>query len=375
MSMLTTVNNGVQYKMEVYLVGGAVRDTYLGRPVVDRDWVVIGATPEAMIAQGYIPVGKAFPVFLHPQTKEEYALARTEKKSGHGYQGFTFDANPNVTLVEDLARRDITINAMAKDLSGNLVDPYQGLYDLEHKILRHVSPAFVEDPVRLLRVARFAARFDDFSLHPTTHALLAELVHSGEVQHLVADRVWQEWVKALAEPSAARFFDILRQCGAEQIICPGFLPKEYHHILTETRAAYTHPHIRFAALCFGMSATVLTAFLERYPVPRLYVDMAWLVQRHAAHYLALPTDSEAIVDFLSMLDVWRRPARLLDFCNACAPSAREAYKVADRLMTAHDAAKSIRFDPKMLGVSRDGKAVAAAMRAARIDAVSRVLTR
>lgn len=373
--MLTTVNNGVECKMEVYLVGGAVRDKYLGKPVIDRDWVVIGATPEAMIAQGYIPVGKEFPVFLHPKTKEEYALARTEKKSGHGYQGFAFNANPQVTLPEDLARRDLTINAMAEGLSGKLVDPYKGLHDLEHKILRHVSPAFVEDPVRLLRVARFAARFDDFSLHPDTKALLVDLVHSGEIQHLVPDRVWQEWVKALSEPSAARFFDILMQCGAESIICPSFLPRGYRHILTETRAAYMQPHVRFAALCFGMSSTTLTDFLQRYPVPRLYADIAWLVQRHATQYVTLSADCAALVDFLGVLDVWRRPARLLDFCNACAPSAKGAYQVADRLIAAYDAAKSIRFDPKMMQVPRDGKAVAAALRGARIDAVSRVLAR
>jgi tRNA nucleotidyltransferase (CCA-adding enzyme) len=361
--------------MEVYLVGGAVRDKYLGRPVTDRDWVVVGSTPEAMIAAGYVPVGKAFPVFLHPKTKEEYALARTEKKSGHGYQGFTFNASPQVTLGEDLARRDITINAMAEDESGKLVDPYRGLHDLEHKVLRHVSPAFVEDPVRLLRVARFAARFDAFSLHPDTKALLVDLVHSGEVQHLVADRVWQEWVKALSEPSAARFFDILVQCGAASIICADFLPRGYRHILTETRAAYTQPHVRFAALCFGMPATTLSDFLQRYPVPRLYADTAWLVQRHAATYVTLSADSAALVDFLTVLDVWRRPARLSDFCNACEPSARRAYRVADRLMAAYEVAKSIRFDPKMLRIPRDGKAVAAAMRAARIDAVSRVLAR
>ncbi|MDP3438341.1 MAG: multifunctional CCA tRNA nucleotidyl transferase/2'3'-cyclic phosphodiesterase/2'nucleotidase/phosphatase, partial [Azonexus sp.] len=200
--------------MKIYIVGGAVRDELLGRPNADRDYVVVGATPDAMLAEGYRPVGKDFPVFLHPRTHEEYALARTERKSGHGYHGFTFHAAPDVTLEEDLARRDLTINAMARGADGELIDPYCGQRDLQAKILRHVGPAFAEDPVRILRIARFAARFSDFSVAPETLALMRDMVTSGEVDHLVAERVWQELAKGLMEGKPSRLFEVLRDCGA-----------------------------------------------------------------------------------------------------------------------------------------------------------------
>ena len=224
--------------MKIYIVGGAVRDELLGRPSADRDYVVVGATPQAMQTAGYRPDGKDFPVFLHPKTHEEYALARTERKSGHGYHGFTFHAAPDVTLEEDLARRDLTINAMAKGADGELIDPYCGQRDLQAKILRHVGPAFAEDPVRILRIARFAARFSDFSVAPETLALMRGMVASGEVDHLVAERVWQELAKGLMEDKPSRLFEVLRDCGALARLLP-----EVDALFGVAQRADYHPEI------------------------------------------------------------------------------------------------------------------------------------
>ncbi|MFU2486966.1 multifunctional CCA addition/repair protein [Thauera sp. WH-1] len=206
--------------MQAYVVGGAVRDALLGLPVKDRDWVVVGSTAEAMLAQGFRPVGRDFPVFLHPDSNEEYALARTERKSGHGYTGFVCHASPEVTLEEDLRRRDLTINAIARDADGRLIDPYGGIADLEARLFRHVSPAFAEDPLRILRVARFAARFTDFSIAPETLALMRQMVAAGEVDHLVAERVWQELARGLMEARPSRMIRSLRDCGALARILP-----------------------------------------------------------------------------------------------------------------------------------------------------------
>ena len=206
--------------MRCYVVGGAVRDALLGRPVQDHDWVVVGATPEEMLARGFRPVGKDFPVFLHPRTGEEYALARTERKSGRGYKGFAVHAAPDVTLEQDLLRRDLTINAIAQDEDGTLIDPYGGRADLAQRVFRHVSPAFAEDPVRILRVARFAARFGDFSVAAETLALMRAMVADGEVDHLVPERVWQELARGLMEASPSRMIGVLRDCGALGRILP-----------------------------------------------------------------------------------------------------------------------------------------------------------
>jgi tRNA nucleotidyltransferase (CCA-adding enzyme) len=206
--------------VKLYVVGGAVRDALLGLPASDRDWVAVGATPEQLLAAGYKPVGKDFPVFLHPQTGEEVALARTERKSGPGYRGFSVHAAPGVTLDEDLARRDLTINAIAQDADGRLIDPFNGAADLQARVLRHVSSAFVEDPVRLLRVARFAARFPDFTLAPETLALLQRMVDEGEVDSLVPERVWQELSRGLMAPKPSRMFELLRECGALRRLLP-----------------------------------------------------------------------------------------------------------------------------------------------------------
>jgi tRNA nucleotidyltransferase (CCA-adding enzyme) len=205
--------------MKLWTVGGAIRDEMLGRPVHDRDWVMVGATPEQLVAEGYKPVGKDFPVFLHPETREEVALARTERKTAPGYHGFVFHAEPSVTLEDDLARRDLTINAMARDDAGTLVDPFHGQRDLADKVLRHVSPAFAEDPVRILRLARFAARFTDFTVAPETEALMRSMVEAGEVDALVAERVWQELSRGLMEEKPSRMFEVLRGCGALATAC------------------------------------------------------------------------------------------------------------------------------------------------------------
>ena len=258
--------------MKIYLVGGAVRDKLLGLPVKDRDYVVVGATPEQMTAQGFKPVGTDFPVFLHPQTKEEYALARTERKSGRGYKGFTVYAAPDVTLEDDLKRRDLTINAMAEDETGKLVDPFHGAADLKAGILRHVSPAFGEDPVRILRVARFAARFADhnFQVADETLALMRGMVENGEVDHLVAERVWQELEGALDAKMPSRFFEVLRECGALKRLFPelerlyGVPQPEKHHPEIDTgvhtmmvldAAAKLTPdaRVRFAALMHDLA--------------------------------------------------------------------------------------------------------------------------
>src|SRR3989344_4878616 len=203
--------------MQIYMVGGAVRDKLLGRPVNDHDWVVVGATPEQMLELGYLPVGRDFPVFLHPETREEYALARTERKSGRGYRGFVVESSPDVTLEEELSRRDLTINAIATSAygtsSGGIFDPYSGAKDIEARVLRHVTDAFREDPVRILRVARFAARFTDFTVAPETIQLMREMVAHGEVDHLVAERVWQELARGLMEEKPSRMFEVLRECG------------------------------------------------------------------------------------------------------------------------------------------------------------------
>ncbi|HEY9238617.1 MAG TPA: multifunctional CCA tRNA nucleotidyl transferase/2'3'-cyclic phosphodiesterase/2'nucleotidase/phosphatase, partial [Burkholderiaceae bacterium] len=206
--------------MQAYVVGGAVRDELLQRPVTDRDWVVVGSTPRDMLDAGYVAVGADFPVFLHPQTKEEYALARTERKTAPGYRGFAFHAAPDVTLEQDLSRRDLTINAMARDADGRLVDPWGGRRDIEAKMLRHVSEAFAEDPVRILRLARFAARFPDFSVAPETLALAASMVAAGEVDALVPERVWQELARGLMETRPSRMVEVLRDCGALKVLLP-----------------------------------------------------------------------------------------------------------------------------------------------------------
>jgi len=306
--------------MDIYIVGGAVRDRLLGRAVVDRDWVVVGASPEMLQARGFRPVGKDFPVFLHPDTHEEYALARTERKTARGYHGFSFHASPDVTLEQDLARRDLTINAMAQAADGTIIDPYNGRADLKAGLLRHVSPAFAEDPVRILRIARFAARFG-FAIAAETMQLMRTMVRAGEVDALVAERVWQEMAKALMETRPTRFFDVLRDCGALARLMPElerlFQPQNPQDgaramQVLEQAARQQLPLVqRFAALMASLQQqTELQALCERLRVPaecRDLARLAWQQRHNIVRVAALPPD--AILDLLRQTDALRRPER------------------------------------------------------------------
>ena len=345
--------------MKTFAVGGAVRDELLGLAVADRDWVVVGTTPAEMLAQGFKPVGRDFPVFLHPQSREEYALARTERKTAPGYTGFVFHADADVTLEEDLARRDLTINAIAKDASGAFIDPYGGRADLAAKTLRHVSPAFTEDPVRILRVARFAARFADFSVAPETVELMRAMVTGGEVDHLVAERVWQELAKGLMEDQPARMFAVLRECGALNRILPEIdalfgVPQraDYHpevdtgvHVMmvVDMAARLKLPlPARFAALVhdLGKAQTpaailprhighearglpLLSALCERLRVPADCRDVAVLVARfHSEIHKVADLKPATIVKLLERCDVLRRPERFELIIGACEADYR-----------------------------------------------------
>lgn len=340
--------------MNIYIVGGAVRDELLGRPIVDRDYVVVGANPQAMLDKGFRPVGKDFPVFLHPETQEEYALARTERKTGHGYHGFAFHAAPDVTLEQDLARRDLTINAMARAADGTLIDPFCGQRDLKAKILRHVGPAFAEDPVRILRIARFAARFGDFSLAPETLELMRGMVAAGEADHLVAERVWQELAKGLMEALPSRMFAVLRECGALARLLPEVealfgVPQraDYHpeidtgvHTLMvvdeAARRNFALP-VRFAALTHDLgkattpaeilprhighemrSVQLVTVLCERLRVPGECRDLALLAARyHGDIHRAAELRATTLVTLLERTDALRRPERFSQLLQAC----------------------------------------------------------
>ncbi len=340
--------------MQIFTVGGAVRDALLGLPVQDHDYVVVGASPDEMLARGFRPVGKDFPVFLHPKTHEEYALARTERKSGHGYKGFSFHAAPDVTLEEDLARRDLTINAIARAEDGTLIDPFKGVADIAARVLRHVGPAFVEDPVRILRVARFAARFDDFSLAPETLGLMRRMVDSGEVDHLVAERVWQELAKGLLERTPSRMIAVLRDCGALARILPALdrlfgVPQraDYHpeidtgvHVLMaldqSAKAGFALP-VRFAVLLHDLGkGTTPIDDLPRHPghearsvelveevcaylkAPSECRDLALLVARYHGDIRRGPElRAGTIVRLLERTDALRRPERFRQLLQAC----------------------------------------------------------
>ena len=340
--------------MKIYLVGGSVRDRLLGLPASDRDYVVVGATPEQMLASGYQPVGKDFPVFLHPQTKEEYALARTERKSGRGYTGFAFHAAPDVTLEDDLHRRDLTINAMALDENGQLVDPYGGARDIASKTLRHVSEAFPEDPLRVLRLARFAARFTEFSVAPETMALCRQLVDEGEIRELVAERVWQELSRGLMEAQPSRMFGVLRDCGALAVLAP-----ELDRLWGVPQKAIYHPEIdtgihimqvidyaanrgwplatRYAALTHDLgkgltpadilpahhahearSAKLVDALSARWRVQREVAELARAVAAEHGNLGKLKDMRPATVhDVLMRCDAIRRPERFVHMLDAC----------------------------------------------------------
>jgi tRNA nucleotidyltransferase (CCA-adding enzyme) len=340
--------------MRIYSVGGAVRDELLGLPVQDRDFVVVGASPEEMLARGFRAVGKDFPVFLHPQTHEEYALARTERKNGHGYTGFTVYAAPDVRLEDDLARRDLTINAIARADDGTLTDPFDGVGDLQARVLRHVGPAFVEDPVRILRVARFAARFVDFSVAPQTVDLMRAMVDSGEADHLVAERVWQEVAKGLMESRPSRMFDVLRECGALARLFPEIdrlfgVPQraDYHpevdtgvHVMMALDYAASQGYalpVRFAVLTHDLgkgltpatdlprhpgheqrSVALVDALCARLRTPAECRDLARLVARYHGDIRRGPLLRAAtIVTLLESCDALRRPQRFAQLLEAC----------------------------------------------------------
>lgn len=345
--------------MKIYAVGGAVRDELLGLPVKDHDWVVVGTTPQAMQTQGFLPVGRDFPVFLHPATREEYALARTERKTAPGYTGFVFHAATEVTLEEDLRRRDLTINAMAKAEDGTLIDPYGGQADIEAKVLRHVSPAFAEDPVRILRVARFAARFSDFDLAPETLALMQQMVTNGEVDALVPERVWQEISRGLMEATPSRMFTVLDACGALSKLLP-----ELTALKNVPQRADFHPEIdtfvhvmmvmdmaaridaplpaRFAALTHDLgkgltpadvlprhpgheqkSVALLIPLCDRLRIPSDCRDVARLVARyHGTIHRVAELKASTVLDLLESCDGLRRPARFEQILLACEADYR-----------------------------------------------------
>ena len=352
--------------MKVYAVGGAVRDELLGLPVKDRDYVVVGATPEEMVALGYRPVGRDFPVFLHPHTHEEYALARTERKSGRGYRGFEIYAAPDVTLEDDLARRDLTINAMARAEDGALIDPFHGADDIRARVLRHVGPAFTEDPVRVLRVARFAARLG-FDIAPETLTLMREMVDNGEVDHLVAERVWQEFARGLLTEHPVRMFDALRRCGALARILPELdrlfgvpQPAKHHpeidtgaHVMRALECAVQRGEpleVRFALLVHDLgkgttapeqwprhighearSLPLIEALCERIRVPTACRELALAVARWHSHvHRALELRAETILKVLEQCDAFRRTQRFEQVLRACECDARGRAGLEDR---------------------------------------------
>lgn len=405
--------------MRTYLVGGAVRDRLLGRAGGDRDWVVVGATPQQMVDLGFRPVGKDFPVFLHPETGEEHALARTERKSGHGYHGFTVYTAPDVTLEDDLVRRDLTVNAMAEDEHGQVIDPHGGQRDLAARVLRHVSPAFAEDPVRILRLARFAARFHDFTVAEETLALMRQMVDDGEVDHLVAERVWQELARGLMESRPSRMFEVLRACGALVRLLPELdrlwgVPQraDYHpevdtgvHVMMvldmAARLGASLP-VRYACLGHdlgkgttpadilprhlgheGRSARLLHDVNQRLRVPNDCRELADVVAReHGNVHRSLDFGPEAELRLLERCDAFRKPARFHELLLACECDARgrlgledSPYPQRPRLAAALSTALDVdtaAVSAAALAAGQKGPAVGQAIARARLEALTAV---
>jgi len=415
--------------MPTYLVGGAVRDALMGQGQgSDRDWVVVGSSPEAMVAQGFVPVGRDFPVFLHPQTHEEYALARTERKTAPGYHGFAFHADPSVTLEDDLARRDLTINAIAvpeaqadAPAHAERIDPFGGERDLRDQCLRHITPAFAEDPVRVLRVARFAARWPHFHIAPETLALMRHMVHSGEIDHLVAERVWQELSRALMATQPSRAFETLREVGALVVLLPEVqrlfgVPQraEYHPevdtgihlmmVLDQCARLDAPLPVRFAALCHDLgkgttpetewprhiahearSVPLLRALSERWRVPKDCSALAEVVAReHGNIHQCLGFGAAAVLRLLERCDAFRRPERFEQALLACECDARgrlgwedRAYPQREALSRALQAAQAIDTEALMADLHASGRGsngphVGRAIAQARTEAVARV---
>lgn len=354
--------------MKIYLVGGAVRDQLLGKPVKEKDWVVVGASEHDMLQKGFRQVGKDFPVFLHPKTKEEYALARKERKIGKGYTGFEFDTTPNVTLEEDLLRRDITINAMAQlDGVGPIIDPYGGQEDLDNEILRHVSPAFAEDPVRILRIGRFAARFK-FNIAPETLELMREMVKAGEVDALVPERVWKELERALTEPFPWLFFKALSECGAMPILFPSIKMNGAGMNILPYIKPYVH--LRFAGLVHNLDHKTITFLCERYKIPHYVRDLALLVNQYLPDYKkAQYLNAEELMNLFQHVDAFRREPRFKDSLKVCqifyqASEARlkDAFDIAKNT----DVTEAIKF--------HQGKAIAEEIYKLRCKAINEWLT-
>jgi tRNA nucleotidyltransferase (CCA-adding enzyme) len=407
--------------MQAYVVGGAVRDELLGLPVQDHDWVVVGATPEDMVAQGFRPVGKDFPVFLHPKTQEEYALARTERKTAPGYHGFVFHTSPDVKLEDDLIRRDLTINAMARAADGTIVDPYGGQKDLENRIFRHVSEAFAEDPVRILRLARFAARFPEFRVAEATNALMRRMVEDGEVDALVPERVWQELSRGLMEQKPSRMFEVLRDCGALARILPeldalwGVPQPPLHHPEVDTgvhmmlvidyaaERGFELP-VRFAALMHdlgkgrtpeehwprhhgheGMGPRLINELSKRLRVPTDCRDLAVMTAReHGNVSRALELRPNTIVTLLERCDAFRKPERFAQMLLAAECDARgrghethelrfRDYPQADYLLRALAAARAVNAGAIAGQFVEDKARIPEAIHAARVSAVKAAL--
>lgn len=400
--------------MEVYLVGGAVRDGLLGRPVRERDYVVTGATADELLAQGYRPVGRDFPVFLHPQTQSEYALARRERKTGPGYHGFVTDFSPDITLEEDLLRRDLTINAIAQRADGTLVDPYGGQADLAARSLRHVSPAFGEDPVRVLRVARFAARFASlgFTVHESTRVLMRKMVADGEVASLVPERVWQETLRALEEPRPEVFFEVLRDCGALAVIFPEVdrlygvpQPAQWHpeidtgvHVMLCLRRAAqldAPATVRFALLAhdLGKGTTppeqwpkhvmhesrglpLVDALCSRLKVPVAFRELARMTCKHHTNvHRALQLRAATVLELLEECDAFRRPERFSELLLACQCDAQgrtgleeSPYPQREYLESARATAAGVQLEASERE-GLNGPAIAARLRSQRLAAL------
>lgn len=362
--------------MQTYIVGGAVRDALLGLPVKDRDYVVVGATPEAMIEAGFTPVGKDFPVFLHPHTHEEYALARTERKSGHGYTGFVVHAAPEVTLEEDLRRRDLTINAIAQADDGTLIDPFGGQADLAARRFRHVSEAFSEDPVRILRVARFAARFNGFVVADETRALMISMVEHGEVDHLVAERVWQEISRGLMEAAPMRMFEVLADCGALARCLPEAQARIEADAAALARAlecATRHqlPLAERWALLFGDDEAAADSASARLRTPQVCRDLAVLLAR-LGRQVAQARDAQARLEVMSRCDAFRRPERLTSVLAAAACRLELPVFDRDAWHAALSAARAVDGGAVARQAGKRGD-IPAALRAARLDAIAAVL--
>lgn len=389
--------------MKTYVVGGAVRDRLLGLPIKDRDWVVVGATPEEMMAAGFKPVGRDFPVFLHPATREEYALARTERKQGRGYRGFQVFAEPSVTLEEDLSRRDLTINAMAEDEQGELIDPFHGQQDLRDRVMRHVGPAFSEDPVRILRVARFAARFPAFRVAPETMALMGRMVSDGEADFLVPERVWQELARGLMEERPSRQFEVLQACGALCKVLPEVIEENMTscHDLNFTLVALDRSakkqaslEVRFGVLVFGLgeapggeaqapqgaSAALgrVRALCERLRVPMACRQMGELSVRLSRTLMNLGAlDAQGVLGILEVGDAIRRPERFREFLTVVSSldpgfgDTTRSESNAARISLALDAARSV--DAGAMARSLAGVDMASALHRARAAAISRAI--